>query len=90
MDMMVEPKGRVVRLRKAPKPNLGSALAIEARDHFGGVRVAARVVGVPVGTFFRWMQRGVPRWRERDIKEAMAAYATLNDLTPPFPKEGGK
>jgi hypothetical protein len=90
MDMMVEPEAKVARLRRPLKPNLGRALALEARDLFGGIREGARAIGVPTGTFFRWVERGVPRWRERQLREALEAYAALDDLTPPFPKDGGK
>ena len=68
------------------KPNVGAALAIEVRDLFGGVRPAARALGVPVPTFFNWLQFGVPRWREAQVRAALVEFAVLEDLTPPFPK----
>ena len=68
------------------KPNMGAALAIEVRDCCGGVRAAAKALGVPPTTFYNWLQYGVPRWREAQARAVLAEFAVLEDLTPPFPK----
>lgn len=61
-------------------------LAEKAMQDLGGIRPAARALGIPASTFAHWLDNGVPVWREEWLRERLVELADLEDLTPPWPK----
>lgn len=53
----------------------------------GGVVATGRLLGVPPTTVHGWYKNNrAPHWRQPAIDAALAALASLEDLTPPFPR----
>jgi hypothetical protein len=46
---------------------------IDDIDRLGGIRPAARVLGVPVSTVANWKKNGIPDWRRGAIERALGA-----------------
>ena len=46
----------------------------------GGVRPAARKLGVPVTTVFNWTKNGIPGWRRAAVDEALHIQEDFENL----------
>jgi hypothetical protein len=46
----------------------------------GGIRPAAKALGVPVTTVFNWTKNGVPPWRVGALEEAVRTKEDFDNL----------
>lgn len=55
-------------------------MTLDAIKRLGGVRPAARALGVPPTTVFNWTRNGIPHWRVPQIEAALRALDDFDDL----------
>ena len=55
-------------------------MATDQINRLGGIRPAARTLGVPVSTVAGWVRNGIPAWRRGAIDEALRVKEDFDDL----------